>query len=93
MPDGANCTVYRCGPLIDLCRGPHLPNTGKIKALKVIKSSAAYWLGNKDNDSLQRVYGISFPDTKMMKEWVAFQEEAKKRDHRNIGRVRLADWM
>lgn len=86
VPDGGTCTVYRCGPLVDLCRGPHLPHTGLVKEFKVTKNSASYWLGKKENDSLQRVYGISFPDKKMMKEWVHFQEEAKKRDHRLIGK-------
>jgi len=79
-------TVYRCGPLIDLCRGPHVRHTGKIKAMAVTKNSSAYWEGKAEAESLQRVYGISFPDTKLMKEWKLFQEEAAKRDHRKIGR-------
>ncbi|XP_076643790.1 threonine--tRNA ligase isoform X1 [Halictus rubicundus] len=79
-------TVYRCGPLIDLCRGPHIRHTGKVKAIKVTKNSSTYWEGNANAESLQRVYGISFPDTKQMKEWEKFQEEAAKRDHRKIGR-------
>lgn len=79
-------TVYRCGPLIDLCRGPHVRNTGKIKALKVTKNSATYWEGKADAESLQRVYGISFPDPKQMKEWERIQEEAAKRDHRKLGK-------
>ncbi|XP_069562663.1 threonine--tRNA ligase 1, cytoplasmic [Brachyistius frenatus] len=79
-------TVYRCGPLIDLCRGPHVRHTGKIKALKVHKNSSTYWEGKADMETLQRIYGISFPDTKMLKEWEKFQEEAKNRDHRKLGR-------
>ncbi|KAG8228415.1 hypothetical protein J437_LFUL003888 [Ladona fulva] len=79
-------TIYRCGPLIDLCRGPHVRHTGKIKTLKVTKNSATYWEGKADAESLQRVYGISFPDNKQMKEWEKFQEEAAKRDHRKLGR-------
>lgn len=79
-------TVYRCGPLIDLCRGPHVRHTGRIKAVAVTKNSASYWEGKVDAESLQRVYGISFPDAKMMKEWRRIQEEAAKRDHRKIGR-------
>uniref|UniRef100_A0A670Z2H2 threonine--tRNA ligase n=1 Tax=Pseudonaja textilis TaxID=8673 RepID=A0A670Z2H2_PSETE len=79
-------TVYRCGPLIDLCRGPHVRHTGKIKALKIIKNSSTYWEGKSSMETLQRIYGISFPDAKMMKEWEKFQEEAKKRDHRKIGK-------
>jgi len=78
-------TVYRCGPLIDLCRGPHVRHTGKVKAMAVTKNSATYWEGNSEAESLQRIYGISFPDNKLMKEWKLFQEEAAKRDHRKIG--------
>ncbi|GAA6109021.1 threonine--tRNA ligase 1, cytoplasmic isoform X2 [Tachysurus ichikawai] len=79
-------TVYRCGPLIDLCRGPHVRHTGKIKALKVHKNSSTYWEGKADMETLQRIYGISFPDPKMLKDWEKFQEEAKNRDHRKLGR-------
>ncbi|RHZ23508.1 hypothetical protein DYB37_002951 [Aphanomyces astaci] len=85
IPDGGKTTAYRCGPLIDLCRGPHVPHTGKIKALAVTRTSSTYWLGKTTNDSLQRVYGISFPDAKQLKEWKHFQEEAAKRDHRRLG--------
>uniref|UniRef100_A0AAX7TC63 threonine--tRNA ligase n=1 Tax=Astatotilapia calliptera TaxID=8154 RepID=A0AAX7TC63_ASTCA len=62
-------TVYRCGPLIDLCRGPHVRHTGKIKAMKIYKNSSTYWEGRSDMETLQRLYGISFPDSKMLKEW------------------------
>uniref|UniRef100_A0A336L5Z5 threonine--tRNA ligase n=1 Tax=Culicoides sonorensis TaxID=179676 RepID=A0A336L5Z5_CULSO len=79
-------TVYRCGPLIDLCRGPHVKHTGKIKAMKVTKNSSTYWEGKADAESLQRVYGISFPDPKQLKEWEKIQEEAAKRDHRKLGK-------
>ncbi|NXD83473.1 SYTC2 ligase, partial [Halcyon senegalensis] len=79
-------TIYRCGPLIDLCRGPHVRHTGKIKALKILKNSSTYWEGKSDMETLQRIYGISFPDNKMMKEWEKIQEEAKNRDHRKIGK-------
>uniref|UniRef100_A0A8D8R2L8 threonine--tRNA ligase n=1 Tax=Cacopsylla melanoneura TaxID=428564 RepID=A0A8D8R2L8_9HEMI len=79
-------TAYRCGPLIDLCRGPHVRHTGKIKAFKVTKNSSTYWEGKADAESLQRVYGISFPDNKQLKEWEKLQEEAAKRDHRKLGR-------
>ncbi|KAJ3103447.1 threonyl-tRNA synthetase [Phlyctochytrium bullatum] len=85
IPDGTSTTVYRCGPLIDLCYGPHIPDTGRIKALAVVKNSASYFLGDAKNDSLQRIYGISFPDSKQMKEYKQFMEEAAKRDHRKIG--------
>ncbi|KAF3695525.1 Threonine--tRNA ligase, cytoplasmic [Channa argus] len=79
-------TVYRCGPLIDLCRGPHVRHTGKIKSLKIHKNSSTYWEGKADMETLQRIYGISFPDPKMLKEWEKFQEDAKNRDHRKLGR-------
>lgn len=86
VPDGTRSTVYRCGPLIDLCLGPHIPDTGRIKAFEVLKNSSSYFLGKSENDSLQRVYGISFPDAKQMKEYLKFLEEAEKRDHRKIGK-------
>uniref|UniRef100_A0A8C0L8R5 threonine--tRNA ligase n=1 Tax=Canis lupus dingo TaxID=286419 RepID=A0A8C0L8R5_CANLU len=79
-------TVYRCGPLIDLCKGPHVRHTGKIKAIKIFKNSSTYWEGNPEMETLQRIYGISFPDNKMMKTWEKFQEEAKNRDHRKVGK-------
>lgn len=85
VPDNTKSTVYRCGKLIDLCKGPHIPHTGKIKSLMVTKNSSSYWLGDAKNDSIQRLYGISFPDNKMMKEYKQFLEEASKRDHRKIG--------
>lgn len=84
--DTETTTVYRCGPLIDLCRGPHVRHTGKIKAMKVTKSSSTYWEGKADAETLQRVYGISFPDPKQLKEWEKLQEEAAKRDHRKLGK-------
>lgn len=86
IPDGTSTTVYRCGPLIDLCVGPHIPHTGKIKAFKVLKNSSSYFLGDANNDSLQRVYGISFPDKKLMDEHLKFLKEASERDHRKIGK-------
>ncbi|CAI5732296.1 unnamed protein product [Peronospora destructor] len=89
IPDGGKTTAYRCGPLIDLCRGPHVPHTGKIKALTVTRSSSSYWLGKTTNDTLQRVYGISFPDKSKMKEWKHFQAEAAKRDHRRLGLLKF----
>eukprot|EP01096_Ripella_sp_DP13-Kostka_P008711 TRINITY_DN3270_c0_g1_i2.p1 TRINITY_DN3270_c0_g1~~TRINITY_DN3270_c0_g1_i2.p1 ORF type:complete len:836 (-),score=434.04 TRINITY_DN3270_c0_g1_i2:63-2453(-) len=86
IPEGGTISAYRCGPLVDLCKGPHVPDTGRIKAFEVTKNSSAYWLGKAENDVLQRVYGMSFPDKKLMTEWKLFQEEAKRRDHRNIGK-------
>lgn len=86
IPDGTSTTVYRNGPLIDLCRGPHVPDTGRIEAFTILKNSASYFLGNQENDSLQRVYGVSFPDKKQMAEHKKLLEEAAKRDHRKIGK-------
>ncbi|GEQ70191.1 hypothetical protein JCM33374_g3867 [Metschnikowia sp. JCM 33374] len=86
VPDNTSTTVYRCGPLIDLCRGPHILHSGKIKAFKVLKNSSSYFLGDAANDSLQRVYGISFPDKKLMDEHLKFLKEASERDHRKIGK-------
>jgi threonyl-tRNA synthetase len=85
VPDGTKSTVYRCGPLIDLCRGPHVPTTGNIKAFSVLRNSAAYWLGDSKNESVQRISGISFPDKKQLEEYKVFLEEAAKRNHRKIG--------
>jgi len=77
VPDGGRTTVYRCGDLIDLCRGPHVPHTGKIKAFAATRHSATNWLGDTDNDSLQRMYGISFPDKKQLKVWKENQEKVR----------------
>jgi len=73
--------------MVDLCVGPHIPHTGKIKAFMITKNSASYFLGDPNNDSLQRVYGISFPDKKQLSDYKAFLAEAAKRDHRKIGKV------
>lgn len=86
VPDGTSTTVYRCGPMVDLCVGPHIPHTGKIKAFMVTKNSASYFLGDSSNDSLQRIYGISFPDKKQLTDYRTFLAEAAKRDHRKIGK-------
>lgn len=86
IPDGTSTTVYRCGPLIDLCRGPHVPHTGRIKTFQIMKNSASYFLGDAKNDSLQRIYGVSFPDKAQMAEHLKYLEEAAKRDHRKIGK-------
>eukprot|EP00045_Choanoeca_perplexa_P012000 m.129299 g.129299 ORF g.129299 m.129299 type:complete len:794 (-) comp15846_c0_seq2:49-2430(-) len=79
-------TVYRSGPLIDLCRGPHIRHSGQVKAFWVNKCSSTYWEGNAEAESLQRVYAVSFPDKKMLKEHKELLAEAAKRDHRKIGR-------
>ena len=85
VPEGAKTTVYRCGPLIDLCMGPHLPNTGKIKAFAAVKTSSTNWLGQVTNDPLQRIYGIAFPEKSLLKTWQENQEKARQRDHRLLG--------
>lgn len=76
---------YRQGEFFDLCRGPHLYNLGKIKALKITKTSGAYWRGDPSKEMLTRIYGITFPDRKMLKEHLQQLEEAKKRDHKILG--------
>lgn len=78
-------TAYRQGEFFDLCRGPHLPKLGKIKAIKVLKTAGAYWRGDSKNEMLTRIYAISFPDRKELKAYLQFLEEAKKRDHKVIG--------
>ncbi|MCA9478090.1 MAG: threonine--tRNA ligase [Nanoarchaeota archaeon] len=79
-------SAYEQGDFIDLCRGPHIPNTKMIKAFKLTKLAAAYWRGDANNKQLTRVYGISFPDKKELNEHLRLLEEAQKRDHRKLGR-------
>lgn len=78
-------TAYRQGEFFDLCRGPHLFNIGKIKALKVMKTAGAYWRGDAKNEMLTRLYAITFPDRKLLKDYLQQLEEAKKRDHKILG--------
>ncbi len=78
-------TFYDNDSFSDLCRGPHVPHTGTIKAFKLTQVSAAYWRGDAKKESLQRIYGISFPDKKQLKEYIQMMEEAEKRNHRKIG--------
>jgi threonyl-tRNA synthetase len=85
-PEDEAITAYRQGDFIDLCRGPHIPRTGLVKALKITKLAGAYWRGDARNEQLQRIYGISFPDPKALKRHIKLLEEAKKRDHRILGR-------
>ncbi|MGQ9844093.1 MAG: threonine--tRNA ligase [Spirochaetota bacterium] len=79
-------SLYEQGDFVDLCRGPHLPSTGYIKAFKLLSIAGAYWRGDEKNKMLQRIYGVAFPDEKMLKEHLNFLEEIKKRDHRILGR-------
>ena len=85
LQDGT-ITTYHQGNFTDLCRGPHLPNMGFIKAIKLTSIAGAYWRGNEKNKMLTRVYGITFPKQKLLEEYLVLLEEAKKRDHRKIGK-------
>ncbi len=85
LEDG-HITTYTQGNFTDLCRGPHLPNTGAIKAAKVMSLAGAYWRGDEKRNQLVRVYGITFPKKSMLDEYLALLEEAKKRDHRKLGK-------
>lgn len=83
---GEYSTVYRNGDLVDLCRGPHIQNTGKIKTFKIMQNSSAYFLGDQSQDSLQRIRGVAFPDKKRMADHLKFLEEAEKRNHLRLGK-------
>jgi len=85
LTDGT-ITLYSQGNFTDLCRGPHLPDTGKIKAIKLLSVAGAYWRGDEKRKQLTRIYGITFPTKKMLDEYLVLLEEAKKRDHRKIGK-------
>lgn len=85
FPAGEELSGYRQGEFFDLCRGPHLPNLGKIKAIKVLKTAGAYWRGDAKNEMLTRIYATSYPDRKLLKEYLQFLEDAKKHDHKIIG--------
>lgn len=85
LEDGS-ISFYTQGGFTDLCRGPHIPNTGFIKAVKLTNIAGAYWLGNENNKMLTRIYGITFPSQKELDEYLALMEEAKKRDHRKLGK-------
>lgn len=79
-------SIYKEGDFTDLCTGPHLPSTGKIKFVKLLNVSGSYWRGDEKNKQLQRIYGISFPKKKMLEDHLLFLEEARKRDHRKLGK-------
>ncbi|MEL7221973.1 MAG: threonine--tRNA ligase [Bacteroidota bacterium] len=85
LKDG-EITFYTQGEFTDLCRGPHIPNTGAIKAIKLMKVGGAFWRGDESNKQLTRITGVSFPKAKELKEYLAMLEEAKKRDHRKLGK-------
>ncbi len=86
LPEDAIISFYKQGEFTDLCAGPHVSSTGKIKAVKLLKSSGAYWRGNEKNKMLQRIYGISFPKSSQLDDYLAKLEEAKQRDHRKLGK-------
>ena len=86
LPEGEEITIYDQTDWYDLCRGPHLPSTGLIKAFKLTSSAGAYWRGNENNPMLQRIYGTAFWDKKDLRKYLRDLEEAKKRDHRKLGR-------
>ena len=86
LPEGEEISFYKQGDFTDLCAGPHLMSTGKIKAIKLLSTSGAYWRGNENNKMLQRIYGISFPKASQVEEYLQMLEEAKQRDHRKIGK-------
>lgn len=86
LPEDEALTVYEQGEFVDLCRGVHVPSTGRIQVFKLLSLAGAYWRGNSDNKMMQRVYGTAFFDKKALKEFLKMREEAKERDHRKLGK-------
>ncbi len=86
LPEGEEISFYKQGDFVDLCAGPHLLSTGKLKAVKLMSAAGAYWRGNEKNKMLQRIYGTAFPKKSELEEYVTRLEEAKKRDHNKLGR-------
>ncbi len=86
LPEGEEISFYKQGDFTDLCAGPHLMSTGKVKCVKLLANSGAYWRGDEHNKMLQRIYAISFPKASELEEFIRLQEEAKERDHRKIGK-------
>ena len=86
IPDGDPITLYRQGGFVDLCRGPHLPSTGRVGAFKLLKVAGAYWRGDSRNEMLQRIYGTAWPDAERLRAYTTRLAEAEKRDHRRLGR-------
>ncbi|PEJ56628.1 MULTISPECIES: threonine--tRNA ligase [unclassified Bacillus (in: firmicutes)] len=86
LPEDAVISMYTQGEFVDLCRGPHVPTTGRVKAIKLLSVAGAYWRGDANNKMLQRVYGTAFPSKKELEEHLHLLEEAKKRDHRKLGK-------
>lgn len=86
IPDDQGLSFYQQGDFIDLCRGPHIPSTGKLQAFKLTKVAGAYWRGDSRNEMLQRIYGTAWPDKKSLKQYINRLAEAEKRDHRKLGK-------
>ena len=86
LPKGEEISFYDQGEFKELCAGPHIMSTGAVKAFKLLNSSSAYWRGDETKQTLQRIYGISFPKASMLEEYLFMLEEAKKRDHRKLGK-------
>ena len=86
LPEGEEISFYKQGEFTDLCAGPHLMSTGKVKAVKILSASGAYWRGDEHNKMLQRFYGISYPKASQLEEYLNMLEEAKKRDHKKLGK-------
>jgi threonyl-tRNA synthetase len=86
LPEGEEITLYRQGEFVDLCRGPHVPDTGKLGQFRLTKLAGAYWRGNSDNEMLQRIYGTAWPTKKELEEYIQRIEEAEKRDHRRLAK-------
>ena len=86
LPEGEVISFYKQGEFTDLCRGPHLPSTGCVKAIKILNNSGAYWRGSEKNKMLQRIYAISFPKASELEEYMKLLEDRKERDHRKIGK-------
>ena len=87
IPEGQKISLYSQGDFTDLCRGPHVPDTGRLRAFKLMKIAGAYWRGDSRNEMLQRIYGTAWADKKDLKEYLARLEEAERRDHRKIGKT------
>ncbi len=86
LPEGEEISFYKQGDFTDLCAGPHLESTGKVKSIKILSSSGAYWRGDEKNKMLQRIYAISFPKASQLEEYLHLLKEAKKRDHKKLGK-------
>ena len=82
LPEGEEISFYKQGEFVDLCAGPHLMSTGKIKAIKILNNSGAYWRGSEKNKMLQRIYAISFPKASQVQEYMEILEDRRERDHR-----------